>query len=157
MFQAFMRTLPRRYQAAAVVLGLGAIAGWGLLSGSRGLPAEPERQSLAPAAELPAGQRPTLPERDKAQSPVTEISAPSLSSGFARKEIARLAQEKDLVKPKPVMARPAPQAVSSAGRQPQIGAPEVGLIARKPPTPPQAPARRVRTAKAEAAPGESKR
>jgi hypothetical protein len=157
MFQAFMRTLPRRYQAAAVVFGLGAIAGWGLLSGSRGLPAEPERQSLAPAAEFPAGQRPTLPKPDKAPSPVTEVLDPNLSSGFAQKEIARLAQEGVLVKPKPVMIRPAPQATSSAGRQPQIGAPQVGLIARKPPTPPQAPARRVRTAQAEAAPSESKR
>src|SRR3712207_2603275 len=110
MFQAFMRTLPPRYQAAAVVLGLGAVAGWGLLSGSRGLPAEPERQLSAPAAELPAGQRPTLPERDKAQSPATEIPDPSMSSGFAQKEIARLAQEKVLVQPKPVTARPAPQA-----------------------------------------------
>jgi hypothetical protein len=157
MFQALTRTLPRLYQAAAVVLGLGAVAGWGLLSGSRGLTAEPERQSSAPAAEFPAGQRPTLPKPDKVQSPVTEVPDPSLSSGFAQNEIARLAQEKVLVKPKPVMVRPAPQAISSAGRQPQIGVPQVGLIARKPPTPPQAPARRVRTAQAEAAPGESKR
>jgi hypothetical protein len=157
MFQAITRTLPRLYQAAAVVLGLGAVAGWGLLSGSRGLTAEPERQSSAPAAEFPAGQRPTLPKPDKVQSPVTEVPDPSLSSGFAQNEIARLAQEKVLVKPKPVMVRPAPQAISSAGRQPQIGVPQVGLIARKPPTPPQAPARRVRTAQAEAAPGESKR
>ena len=157
MFQAFMRTPPRLYQAAAVVLGLGAVAGWGLLSGSRGLPAEPERQLSAPAAELPAGQRPTLPERDKAQSPATEIPDPSMSSGFAQKEIARLAQEKILVQPKPIMARPALQASSFAGRQPQTGSPQAGLTVRKPPTPPQAPARRVSTAQAEAARGESKR
>ena len=125
MFQAFMQTLPRRYQATAVVLGLGAVAGWGLLSGSRGLPAEPERQSSAPAAELPAGQRPKLPERDKAQSPATEIPDPSMSSGFAQKEIARLAQEKVLVQPKPIMARPALQASSSAGRQPQPDLPKL--------------------------------
>jgi hypothetical protein len=52
MFQAFTRTLPRRYQAAAVVLGLSAVAGWGLLSGYRGSIVEPERQSSAPAAEV---------------------------------------------------------------------------------------------------------
>jgi transposase-like protein len=34
---------------------------------------------------------------------------------------------------------------------------KAGLIARKPPTPPQAPARRVRVAQTEAAPRESKR
>ncbi len=157
MFQAFTRTLPRRYQAAAVVLGLGAVAGWGLLSGSRGLTAEPERQSSAQAVEVPAGQRPTLPNRDKAQTPSAEVPGSSLLSGFAQKEIARLAQEKVLVQPKPVMARAVPQPVSSTGRQPPTGAPQPGLIARKPPTPPQAPARRVSTAQAEAAPGESKR
>lgn len=157
MFQAFTRTLPRRYQAAVVVLGLGAVAGWGLLSESRGLTAEPERQASAPAAEVPAGQRPTLPERDQAQSPATEVPGPSMSSVFGQKEIARLPQEKVLVQPKPVMARAAPQPVSSAGRQPPTGTPQAGLITRKPPTPPQAPARRVSTAKAEAAPGESKR
>jgi hypothetical protein len=158
MFQAFMRTLPRRYQAAAVVvLGLGAVAGWSLLSGSRELTAEPERQLSAPAAELPTSQRAILPERNKAQSPATEIPDPSMSSGFAQKEIARLAQEKVLVQSKPVIARPALQASSSAGRQPQTGAPQTGLVARKPPTPPQAPARRVSTAQAEAAPGSSKR
>jgi hypothetical protein len=156
MFQAFMRTLPRRYQAA-VVLGLGAVAGWGLLPGLRGLTAEPERPLSAQAAELPTSQKPTLPERDKAQSPATEIPDPSMSSGFAQKEIARLAQEKVLVQPKPVTTRPTPQASSSAGRQPQTGAPQAGLVARKPPTPPQAPARRVSTAQAEAAPGSSKR
>ena len=157
MFQAFMRTLPRRYQAAAVVLGLGAVAGWGLLSGLRGSPAEPERQLSAPIADLPTSQRPTLPERDKAQSPATEIPDPTMSSGFAQKEIARLAQEKVLVQPKPAMTRPALQVSSSAGRQPQTGAPQTGLVARKPPIPPQAPARRVSTAQAEAAPGSSKR
>ena len=157
MFQAFMRTLPRRYQAAAVVLGLGAVAGWSLFSGSRELTAEPERQLLAPAAKLPTSQRAILPERDKAQSSATEIRDPSMSSGFAQKEIARLAQDKVLVQPKPIMARPAPQASSSAGRQPQIGSPQAGLTVRKPPTPPQAPARRVSTAQAEAARGESKR
>jgi hypothetical protein len=157
MFQAFTRTLPRRYQAAVVVLGLGAVAGWGLLSETRGLTAEPERQSSTAAAELPAGQRPTLPERDRAQSPATEAPSPSMSSGFGQKEIARLASEKVLVQPKPVMARAVPQPVSSTGRQPPTGAPQPGLIARKPPTPPQAPARRVSTAQAKAAPGESKR
>lgn len=157
MFQAFTRTLPRRYQAAAVVLGLGAVAGWGLLSGSRGLTGEPERHSSAPAAEFPAGQRPALPERDKAQSPVTEVPGPSMSTGFAQNEIARLSQEKVLSQPKPVMVRPVPQTISSAGRQPQAGAPQAGLIARKPPTPPQAPARRVSTAQVQAAPGGSKR
>jgi hypothetical protein len=155
MFHAFMRTPPRLYQVAAVVLGLGAVAGWGLLSGSRGLTAEPERQSSAPAAESPEGHRLAQLERDKAQSPVTEVSDPSLSSGFGQKEMARLAQEKVLVQPKPVMARPVPQVISSAGRQPQTGTSQAGLIARKPPTPPQAPARRVSTAKA--APDESKR
>lgn len=157
MFQAFMRTPPRRYQAAAVVLGLGAVAGWSLLSGSRELTAEPERQLLAPAAELPTTQRAIRPERNKAQSPGTEIPDPNMSSGFAQKEIARLAQEKVPVQPKPVMARPALQASSSAGRQPQTGTPQTGLVARKPPTPPQASARRVSTAQAEAAPGGSKR
>jgi hypothetical protein len=158
MFQAFIRTLPRRYQAATVVvLGLGAVAGWSLLSGSRGSPAEPERQLSAPATELPTSQRATLPERDKALSPATEIPDLSMSSGFAQKEIARLAQEKILVQPKPVVARPALQARSSAGRQPQTGTSQTGLIARKPPTPPQAPVRRVSTAQAEAAPGSSKR
>jgi hypothetical protein len=157
MFQAFTRTLPRRYQAAAIVLGLSAVAGWSLLSGSRGLTVEPERQSSAPAAEFPAGQRPTLPERDKAQSPVTKVPDPIMSSGFAQNEIARLAQEKILVQPKPVTARPPLQAVSSAGRQPQTGGPQAGLIARKAPTPPQPPARGVRTAQTEAAPRESKR
>jgi hypothetical protein len=131
--------------------------GWGLLSGSRGSIVEPERQSSAPAADVLVGQRTTLPERDKAQIPVTVVPGLSRSSGFAQKEMARLAQEKVPVQPKPVMARPAPQAVSSAGRQPQTVAPQAGLIARKPPTPPQAPARRVSTAQAEAAPGESKR
>lgn len=156
MFQVFMRTLPRRYQAAAVVLGLGAVAGWGLLSGLRGVTAEPERQLSAQATELPTSQKPTLPERDKAQSPATEIPDPSVSSGFAQKEIARLAQEKVLVQPKPVMARPALHASSSPGRS-QTGTPQAGLVARKSPTPPQAPARRVSTAQAEAAPGRSKR
>jgi hypothetical protein len=157
MFQALTRTLPRRYQVAAVVLGLSAVAGWGLFSGSRGLTAEPERQSSAPAAEFPAGQRPTLPERDKAQSPVTKVPDPIMSSGFAQNEIARLAQEKILVQPKPVTARPPLQAVSSAGRQPQTGVLKAGLVARKPPTPPQPPARGVRTAQTEAAPLERKR
>ena len=124
MFQAFKRTHPRRYQAAAVVLGLSAAAGWGLLSESRGLLAEPEHQSSAPVAGLPAGQRPTLPERDKAGSIGAEAPDPAMSSGFAHKEIARLAQEKVLVQPKPVMARPSPQPVSSAGRQPQSGVPQ---------------------------------
>ncbi len=157
MSQAFTRTLPRPYQAAAVVLGLSAVVGWGLLSGSRGSIVEPERQSSAPAAEVPAGQRTISPERDKAQSLATEVPGLSLSSGFAQKEMARLAQEKVPVQPKPVMARPAPHPVSSEGRQPQTVAPQAGLIARKPPTPPQAPARRVSTAKAEAAPDQSKR
>jgi hypothetical protein len=157
MFQAFTRTLPRRYQAAAVLLGLGAAAGWGLLSGSHGLIAEPEHQLSAPAAQFRAAQSPALPERDQAQSPATEVPGSSMSTGFAQKEIARLSQEKVLVQPKQVMARLPLQAVSSAGRQPQSGVPQAGLIARKPPTPPQAPARRVRTAQAEAAPIESKR
>ena len=157
MFQALTRTLPRRYQVAAVVLGLSAVAGWGLFSGSRGLTVEPERQSSAPAAAFPAGQSPTLPERNQAQSPATEVPEPSMSSGFAQNEIARLAQEKILVQPKPVTARPPLQAVSSAGRQPQTGGPQAGLIVRKAPTPPQPPARGVRTAQAEAAPLERKR
>jgi hypothetical protein len=157
MFQAFTRTLPRRYQVAAVVLGLGAVAGWSLLSGSRGSTVEPERQVSAPAAALRAGQSPTPPERNQAQSPVTKVPEPSMSSGFAQNEIARLAQEKVLVQPKPVTARPPLQAVSSAGRQPQTGVPQAGLIARNPPTPPQPPARGVRTAQAEAAPLERKR
>jgi hypothetical protein len=157
MFQAFTRTLPRRYQAAAVVLGLGAVAGWSLLAGSRGLTAEPAHPSSAPADELSAGPRPPRPERDKAQSPASEVSGFGMASGFAQTEIARLAQEKVLVQPKPVTARPPLQAASSAGRQPQNGDPKAGLMARKPPTPPQAPARRVRTAQAEAAPGGSKR
>jgi hypothetical protein len=158
MFQAFTRTLPRRYQAAAaVLLGLGALAGWSLLSGSRGSTTEPERQVSAPAAELRAGQSPTSPERNQAQSPATEVPEPSMSSGFAQNEIARLSQEKVLVQPKPVTARPPLQAVSSAGRQPQTGASQAGLIARKAPTPPQPPARGVRTAQAEAAPLERKR
>jgi hypothetical protein len=156
MFQAFTRTLPRRYQAA-VVLGLGAVAGWGLFSGSRGSTAEFERQVSASAAEFPAGQSPTLPERNQAQSPAAEVPVPSMSTGFAQNEIARLSQDKVLVQPKPVMARPQLQAVSSAGRQPQTGVPQAGLVARKPPTPPQPPARGVRTAQAEAAPLERKR
>jgi hypothetical protein len=157
MFQAFTRTLLRRYQAAAMVLVVGTVAGWSLFSGSRGLTVETERQSSAPAAAFPAGQRPTLPERDKAQSLVTQVPDSSMSSGFAQNEIARLAQEKILVQPKPVTARPPLQAVSSAGRQPQTGGPQAGLIARKAPTPPQPPARGVRTAQTEAAPRESKR
>jgi hypothetical protein len=157
MFQAFTRTLLRRYQAAAMVLVVGTVAGWSLFSGSRGLTMEPERQSSAPAAAFPAGQRPTLPERDKAQSPVTKVPDPSMSSGFAQNEIARLAQEKVLVQPTPVTARAPLRAVSSAGRQPQTGVLKAGLVARKPPTPPQAPARRVRVAQTEAAPRESKR
>jgi hypothetical protein len=157
MFQAFTRTLLRRYQAAAMVLVVGTVAGWSLFSGSRGLTVETERQSSAPAAAFPAGQRPTLPEQDKAQSLVTKVPDPSMSSGFAQNEIARLAQEKVLVQPKPVTARPPLQAVSSAGRQPQTGVPQAGLIARNPPTPPQPPARGVRTAQAEAAPLERKR
>ena len=157
MFQAITRTLPRRFQAAAVVLGLGAVAGWSLLSGSHGSTAEPERQVSAPAAELRAGQSPTPPERNQAQSPATEVPEPSISSGFAQKEIARLSQEKVLVQPKPVMARPPLQAVSSTGRQPQAGVPQVGLTVRKAPIPPQPPARGVRTAQAEFAPLERKR
>ena len=139
MFQAFARTLPRRYQAAAMVLGLGAVAGWGLLAGSRGVPAEPARQAPAPAAESPANQRPPLPDRDKGQRAAPEVAAPSIASGFAQTEIARLAQEKVPAQPKPVAARPPLQATSSATR------------------PPQAPGRRLRTAQAEAAPGEGKR
>ena len=154
MFQAITRTLPRHFQAAAVVLGLGAVA-MSLLSGSHGSTAEPERQVSAPVAELRAGQSPTPPERNQAQSPATEVPEPSISSGFAQKEIARLSQEKVLVQPKPVMARPPLQAVSSAGREPQ--ACQTGLIAGKAPTPPQPPARGVRTAQAEAAPLEPKR
>jgi hypothetical protein len=157
MFQAFTRTLPRRYQVAAVVLGLGAVAGWSLLSGSRGLTVEPERQVAAPAAALRAGQSPTPPERNQAQSPATGVPEPSISSGFAQNEIARLSQEKILVQPKPVTARPPLQAISSAGRQPQTGVLKAGLIARNPPTPPQPPARRVRVAQTEAALRESKR
>jgi len=158
MFQVFTRTLPRRYQAAAVgVLGLSAVAGWSLLSGSRGLTAEPERQVSAPAAELQAGQSPTLPGRTQAQSPATEVLEPSLSKGFAQNEIARLSQEKIPVPPKPVIARPPLQAVSSTGRQPQAGVPQTGLTVRRAPTPPQPPARGVRTAQAEAAPLERKR
>jgi hypothetical protein len=157
MFQAFTRILLRRYQAAAMVLVLGTVGGWSLFSGSRGLTVEPERQSSAAAAAFPAGQRPTLPERDKAQSLVTKVPDPSMSSGFAQNEIARLAQEKVLVQPTPVTARSPLQAVSSAGRQPQTGVLKAGLIARKPPTPPQAPARRVRVAQTEAALRESKR
>jgi len=157
MFQAFTRTLPRRYQAAAVVLGLSAVAGWSLLSGSRGLTAEPERQVSAPTAALQAGQSPTLPARNQAQSPATEVLEPSISRGFAQNEIARLSQEKVLVQPKPVMPRPPLQAVSSTGRQPQVGVPQAGLTGRKAPTPPQPPARRARTAQAEAAPLERKR
>jgi hypothetical protein len=157
MFQAFTRTLPRRYQAAAVVLGLGAVVGWGLLAGSRGVPAGPARQASAPMAESPADLRPPLPEQDKAQRPATEVLGASMASGFAQNEIARLAQEKVLVQPKPVAARPALQAASSASRPPQAGVPQAGLVARNPPTPPQAPGRRLRTAQAEAAPGDSKR
>jgi hypothetical protein len=157
MFQALTRTLPRRYQVTAVVLGLGVVAGWSLLSGSHESTAEPERQVSAPAAALRAGQSPTPPERNQAQSPVTKVPDPSMSSGFAQNEIARLAQEKILVQPKPVTARPPLQAVSSAGRQPQTGGPQAGLIARKAPTPPQPPARGVRTAQTEAAPLERKR
>jgi hypothetical protein len=157
MFQAFTRTLPRRYQAAAVVLGLGAVAGWSLLAGSRGLTAEPAHQSSGPADEVSAGPRTPRPDRDKAQSPATEIPGFGMASGFAQNEIARLAQEKVLVQPKPVTARSPLQAASSAGRQPQSGVSKAGLIARKPPTPPQAPARRIRTAQAEAAPSGSKR
>jgi hypothetical protein len=157
MFQAITRTLPRRYQATAVVLGLGVVAGWSLLSGSRGSTAEPERQVSAPAAALRAGQSPTPPERNQAQSPATEIAASSMASGFAQTDIARLAHEKVLVQPKPVTARPPLQAVSSAGRQPQTRVPQAGLMARKPPTPPQVPVRRIRTAQAEPAPAEGKR
>jgi hypothetical protein len=157
MFQAFTRTLPRRYQAAAMILGLGTVAGWGLFSGSRGLTVEPKRQLSAPMAEFPAGHRPTLPERDKVQSPVTKVPDPSMSSGFAQNEIARLARERVLAQPKPVTARSPLQAVSSAGRQPQTGVSNAGLIARKPPIPPQAPGRRVYVAQTEAAPRESKR
>ena len=158
MFQALTRTLPRRYQAAAVVvLGLSAVTGWSLLSGSRGSNAQPERQVSAPVVELQAGQSPTLPARDQAQSPATEVLEPSMSKGFAQNEIARLSQEKVLVQPKPVMARPPLQVVSSTGRQPQAGVPHVGMTVRKAPTPPQPPARGVRTAQAEAAPLERKR
>ncbi len=157
MFQAFTRILPRRYQAAAVVLGLSAVAGWSLLSGSRGLTAEPERQVSAPAAELQAGQSPTLPGQTQSQSPAPEVLEPSMSKGFAQNEIARLSQEKVPVQPKPAMARPPLQAVSSTGRQPQAGVPQAGLIVRKAPTPPQPPARGVRTAQAEVAPLERKR
>ena len=157
MFQAFTRILLRRYQTAAMVLVLGTVAGWSLVSGLRGVTVEPERQSSAPAPAFPAGQRPTLPEQDKAQSLVTKVPDPSMSSGFAQNEIARLAQEKVLVQPTPVTARSPLQAVSSPGRHPQTEVLKAGLIARKPPTPPQAPARRVRMAQTEAAPRESKR
>ena len=102
MSQAFTRTLPRRYQAAAVIVGLSAVAGWSLLSGSRGLTAEPERQVSAPVAELRAGQSPTLPARSQAQSPAAEVLDPSMSKGFAQNEIARLSQEKVPVQPKPI-------------------------------------------------------
>ena len=44
MFQAFTRTLLRRYQAAAMVLVVATVAGWSLFSGSRGLTVETERQ-----------------------------------------------------------------------------------------------------------------
>jgi hypothetical protein len=133
MSQAFTRTLPRRYQAAAVIVGLSAVAGWSLLSGSRGLTAEPERQVSAPVAELQAGQSPTLPARSQAQSPAAEVLDPSMSKGFAQNEIARLSQEKVPVQPKPIMARPPLQAVSSTGRQPQAGVPQAGLTVRKAP------------------------
>jgi len=157
MFQAFTRTLSRRYQAAAVILGLGAVVGWSLLAGSRGLTAEPAHQSSAPSDGTSAGPRPPRPEWDKAQSPATEIPGFGMASGFAQSEIARLSQEKVLVRPKPVTARLPLQAASSAGRQPQNGIPKAGLMARKPPTPSQAPAPRIRTAQAEAAPSGSKR
>lgn len=66
MLPASMRIPPRRYQAAAVVMGLGAVAGWGLLSGSRGSTAVPEHQLSAPASELRAGQSPISPKQDQA-------------------------------------------------------------------------------------------
>jgi len=157
MLPASTRIRPRRYQAAAVLLGLGAVAGWGLLSGSRGSTAEPERQLSAPAPELRAGQSPTPPKQDQAQSPATEAPKASISSSFAQNEIARLAQEKVLVPPKAVMPRPPLQAVSSAGREQGSGAAQAGLVARKSPTPPQPPARGVRTAQAEDAPLQGKR
>src|SRR4051812_27393609 len=149
MFQAFTRTLLRRYQAAAMVLVVGTVAGWSLFSGSRGLTVETERQSSAPAAAFPAGQRPTLPEWDKAQSLVTQVPDSSMSSGFAQNELPPLAQEKVWVQQPPVPPRPPLRAVPPAGGQPQTGPLKAGLVARNPPPPPQAPARRVRVAQTE--------
>jgi hypothetical protein len=157
MLLASTRILPRRYQAAALVMGLTAVAGWGLLSGTRGSTAEPERQLSAPVPELRAGQSQSPPKQDQTQSPATEAPKASISSNFAQSEIARLAQEKVLVQPKPSVPRPALQAVSSTGRQLRSGDPQAGLVARNPPTPPQPPARGVRTAQAEAAPLHGKR
>jgi hypothetical protein len=157
MFHTLARILPRRYPAAIVVLSLSAAAGLGMFASSRQSGAETEGQLKTLASEHPAGRTEVASERDQPQSTATQVRNQPVPSGFAQNEIARLSQEKALAQPKPLQSRPPLPLVSSAGRKPQNGVPQAGSIAIKPPTPPQASARRVRTAQAEIRPGEGKR
>jgi hypothetical protein len=157
MFHTLARILPRRYPAALVVLSLGAAAGLGTFASSGQSGAETKGQLKTLASEHPAGHTQIPSERNQPQSTATPVQNQPVQSGFAQIEIARLAQEKALVQPKPLQSRLPLPLVSSAGRKPQNGVPQAGSIAMKPPTPPQAPARRVRTAQAEIKPSESKR
>jgi predicted lysophospholipase L1 biosynthesis ABC-type transport system permease subunit len=157
MFHTLARILPRRYQAALVVLSLGAAAGLGTFASSSQSGAETKGQVKTLAFEPLAGHTEVSSERNQPQSTATQVQNQPVQSGFAQNEMARLAEEKALVQPKPLQSRLPLPSVSSAGRKPQNGVPQAGSIAMKPPTPPHAPARRVRTAQAEIRPSESKR
>ena len=133
-------------RAVAVILGIGAAAGWGILAISSQSAAETERQLQERIATLQDSQKQLLLERDQSQGATAELARLRNQLSSAQDEIARLAQSRTQAQLKMPADRLQLDANSSPARLSQNGVSQTASIRSLPPTPPQAPPRPVQAA-----------
>jgi hypothetical protein len=146
MIRTLAALLGRWQRAVTVVLGLGAVAGWGMLAVSSQSAAETELQLQEWIATLQDSQKQLILERDRSQVAPAEVARLRDQLNSAHDDIARLAQGRTQAQLKGPRDRLPVDGSSSPARLSQSGVSQTGSIRSLPPTPPQAPPRPAQTA-----------
>jgi len=146
MIQTFARILRKWQQTVSIILGFGAVSGWGMVAVASHSTAATERQLHEQIADLQTSQMRLLSERDQLQSAVAEVTQLRQQLRLAQNETAHLIQERAQIQPKPPIAQPPHRANLPATRQPQNVVVQASSTASMHPTPPRAPVRSARTA-----------
>ncbi len=146
MISTIALMLPHSRRAVMAVLGLGAVVGCSIFAASGQSAAKIEGPVPEQVTSLLTRQTQLIPEPDQPQTIATEITQPRQQPGFAQDEMARLAQDRTQILPRPPTARPPLAAASSPVRQPQNRVSQAGSVARTPAHPTPAPVRPTRTA-----------